>query len=290
MRQYLYQILYQLRVHHWVKNILVAIPVFFAQQAEWLWSTSFLFVFLAFCITSSVVYLMNDLVDLPSDRQHPQKKLRPLASGFFSSADVIRMLVLLVALLMFCLSQLSASIPIIIIYLLLQVAYTFVLKRMPILDVSCIGIGFVLRILAGGWEAEIWISNWLISLVFLLTTGLAIAKRRNDVAFLAAQKTTWSTYPKYNQKMLDGLLVFFFTTTFVVYTCYSMNTVVEQRLGSSKIYITSIFVFLGLARYLWVSFAQNRHPNSPVTIFWKDGWLLLIMGAWLISFSLLIYG
>ena len=290
MRQHLHHILHQLRVHHWVKNTLIAVPVFFAKHPDWLWSSACLLVFLAFCLSSSIVYLMNDLVDLPSDRQHPQKRLRPLASGFYSPSDVIWMMVVLLVLLIICLSQLTACVPIIIAYLLLQVAYTFGLKKVPLLDVSCIGTGFVLRILAGGWEADIWISNWLIGLVFLLTMGLALAKRRNDSSFLSAQKMKWRTYPRYSQQMLDGLLIFFFATTFIVYTCYSMNAEVERRLGSDKIYITSAFVFLGLARYLWVSFARNKQLNSPVSMLWGDRWLLLIIGAWLASFSFLIYG
>lgn len=289
MWSYLYHIPHQLRIHHWVKNVLIGVTVFFAKQPEWLLSSACFFVFLSFCLASSIVYLFNDLVDLPADRQHPTKRFRPLASGIYTPSDIVKMLVVLSILLILCLSQLNNSLWIIVAYLILQLAYTFGLKQYPIIDVACIGTGFVLRILAGGWEADIWISTWIISLVFLLTTGLAIAKRRNDTSFLSAQKLKWQTYPKYNQLMLDRLLLFFFGASFIVYTLYCFSPSVQERLGSNDIYLTSIFVFLGMSRYLWVSFTHQEKLNSPISLLWGDRWLLLIIGAWIASFSFLIY-
>lgn len=288
MKTFIVQFSRLLRVRHWVKNGFVFIPAIFARAlgADTLWAL--LLVSLYFCITSSVVYIFNDLMDLDKDRRHPTKQFRPIASGYFTpGAALACMLVLLLIVIggACCLPELA---PVIGAYLVLNIAYTLYLKYLAIVDVAVLGIGFVLRVVAGGIYAQVFVSEWLVAIVFLLSTALGFAKRRHDLAIAPEVALTSRKGPTYTLPFLDLAITIMLTITLMAYIIYSLSPVVMERLNSDKIYLTSFFVFLGILRYLLLTL-DEQFSGSPVEIIYRDRVLQFIIIGWATTFYFLIY-
>jgi 4-hydroxybenzoate polyprenyltransferase len=282
-----------LRVKHWVKNLVVFLPYFFAGG---LFETSFAsnfqllsLLFFAFSFTSSVVYVLNDLKDKPYDQLHPGKRLRPIASGLVSSKSALLVLVLLGLFSLSLCLYIGFSSVFVGAYFLLNIAYTYFLKKIPIVDVTCISIGFVLRLLAGGAIIDVFVSPWMITIGFLLSISIAFAKRRDDLA-IDGNKTKFRVAQNgYNLEFIDAAKVISFSVTLISYILYSLNDEVMKRIGSENLYLTSVFVFLGIMRYLQISMVE-KNSGSPVKLLLKDRFLQVVILFWLISFSILIYG
>ena len=271
-----------IRVKHWVKNLFVFLPAFFALRAELLWSPPLWKLFLSFCLASSTVYVFNDLLDIEKDRAHPLKRLRPIASGQIDSSLAKRILGFLLMLsLLSCLWLQSWQY--LLAYLALNLAYSLFLKNLPVIDVGCISLGFLLRILAGGEEVAIPISTWMILIVFLLTISIAWAKRRTDSLLIATSEQK-GPVQFYGIAASIGLGL-----TFVAYVLYSIDPGTIARMGSDRIYYTAFFVFLGILRYLQLIFVENR-TEDPTTILWQDRFLQIVLLGWMVSFAILIYG
>ena len=175
-----------LRPLQWLKNGFVFAPIFFSSNLlkwEFFWPT--LIVFMAFCLISSAIYCFNDLRDVESDRQHPKKRLRPIASGAVSVRSGYAMMIICTigAFALLPLAQ-SVNTPylflVMAIYWLMNVAYCLWLKQYALIDVTIIAIGFVMRVLIGGLATDIWISHWLVLMTFLVTLFLAFTKRNDD--------------------------------------------------------------------------------------------------------------
>lgn len=192
-----------LRVEQWVKNLFVFVPLFFSgniTNIDLLLKS--IFAFVIFSLAASVVYILNDYNDIEADRKHPEKRRRPLASGAISKSKAIGILIGLVitdiALVFFTQiyfhEYLWKFATIVGFYVMMNLAYTFRLKHVPIIDIFIIAIGFVLRVLAGGYITGISISQWAILLTFVLALVLAIGKRRGSLSmprFQEKQEKHW---------------------------------------------------------------------------------------------------
>ncbi len=176
-----------LRVKHWVKNIFLFIPLFFAGQIfNTLLYKDLVLGFFAFSLVASCIYILNDLRDVADDRLHPTKKFRPLAAGSISLSTAYLMIPFLLLMGFFLAYSISEKFTfVLLIYFLLNLAYTFGLKKISILDIIIVAIGFVLRIKAGAIITYIPLSQWTIVMVFLLALFIAIAKRRDDLIIKA---------------------------------------------------------------------------------------------------------
>ncbi len=272
-----------IRGRHWIKNAFVLSPAFFSARWSAVTDLGLWLLVLAFCSAASSVYIFNDWMDREADRQHPRKRYRPLASGAVAprrAALVLGFLLFLTAVLAY---QLPRSAPYLGAYLLLNLAYSLQLKHWPLFDVSCIALGFLLRILAGGAEVDIPISNWMITVVFLLSVSLAWAKRRNDALL---RSSTESPAGVWRYTVATGIG---FGLTLLAYLLYCIDPATVARLGSDRIYYTAFFVFLGLVRYLQLIFV-DAHSGDPTVILWKDRFLQLVLLAWMLAFASLIYG
>lgn len=173
------------RPQQWIKNGFIFFAIFFAKKIEhWPSLYSNIIAFIGFSLVASSVYCVNDILDAPADRLHPQKKTRPVASGSISvrHAYLLSLILLLAGFSVLITGGLSYSVCVIIfVYYVLSILYCLYLKHIPIVDVFILSAGFVIRVIVGGVSAGIILSHWIIIMTFLLSLFLAFAKRRDDV-------------------------------------------------------------------------------------------------------------
>lgn len=268
-----------LRPHQWVKNFFVFIPLIFARQ--YFDSDLFLlsvFAFFVFVLASCSVYVLNDVVDYPYDRLHPEKKKRPIASGKVPLRSAIILWVILTFLSLTAATFLSASFFLLVVsYLLMTIAYSLFLKRIIFLDVILIALGFVFRVLAGGVAIDIIVTDWMMVLVFLLTLFLSISKRRQEIKNLEHKsKKTRKVLTDYTIDLIDQLnaiIVPIVITSYIVYTF-------SQRENNPYFIATIPLVVYAFFRYLYLLKSTNFGESS------KDylaDWQLLVIGiVWFI--------
>jgi len=293
----MYDLIRLLRPLQWFKNVFVLAPLFFSNNLlnqELLWPT--LLTFVAFCLVSSSIYCFNDIYDVEADRQHPRKCKRPIASGAVSiRTGYIVMTVCLVASLLLTLVTshlylVTYHLSLIIAgYWLINVAYCMKLKQYAILDVFLISMGFVLRVLVGGLAADIFVSEWLVLMTFLLALFLAFAKRKDDYRiFEQTGVMPRKSITGYNAQFIDLSVTIVATITIVCYIMYTMSDSVIERMGSRYLYLTSIWVIAGLLRHLQNMLVYQR-SGSPTKALVKDHFIQLCIAGWIASFVAIIY-
>ena len=283
-------ILALIRPEHWVKNLFLFIPAFFAARLF----TPTVFVaavlgFAAFCLIASAVYVLNDLVDAPQDRNHPDKRLRPIASGQISTRQGIFILVALLFGGTALAAYLSREMLVFsLLYFIVNVFYSFSLKHIAIVDISLIGLGFLMRVFAGGAVTGVEVSQWLIVLTFLLALILGLAKRRGEYLVETKGHTFRKALEGYNLPFLDVGMVVCSTVAIVAYLMYCFSPEVTERIGSEKIYFTAFFVIIGILRYLQLTLVYNK-TESPTRALLRDGFLQIVLLGWIGSFAWLLY-
>lgn len=283
------------RPHQWIKNMFVFIPMFFGGSLTDVHDlTVSLLTFLAFCCVASSVYCYNDIIDVDADRRHEVKRHRPIASGAVSIRRAyVLMVVMFAAAVAFMLCVHSALrlyvVAVIIGYYVLNLLYCLRLKQYAIVDVCVIAVGFVLRILAGGFATETVVSQWLILMTFLLTLFLSFAKRRDDVLKMnktgeAPRKNTI----RYNLTFINQAVTITASVTLVCYIMYTVSPEVTARFHSDYIYLTSIFVVLGLLRYIQITVVDEK-SGDPTKVALHDRFTQLIVCCWGLTFLFIIY-
>ncbi|MEZ4894566.1 MAG: decaprenyl-phosphate phosphoribosyltransferase [Saprospiraceae bacterium] len=279
-----------IRIEHWVKNLFLFIPAFFAARlSEPLILEHALLGFLAFSMVASSVYVLNDIVDAPNDRNHPDKCRRPIASGAISQQQGIVILGLLLLPGIVISALLSQGMLIYAsIYFLINVAYSFSLKHIAIVDISIIGVGFLLRVFAGGAVTGVEVSQWLIILTFLIALILGLAKRRGEYVVAMGENNFRKALEGYNLPFLDMSMVVCSTVAVVAYLMYCFSPEVTSRIGSDKIFYTAFFVVTGVLRYLQLTLVFNK-TESPTRALLRDRFLQLILLSWIASFIWLLY-
>lgn len=277
-----------LRPGQWTKNLFVAAPLLFGKVAgEPASTTRVVATMIAFCLVSSAVYLVNDVVDREADRAHPQKRHRPIASGAIGPRTAVSAAVLLFAAggVLVALLAPGAIVPVAA-YALLTTGYSGFLKRVAVLDVLIIASGFVLRVLAGSNAAGVRASHWLLLCTFFLALFLALSKRRGELASLGAG----------GRASLEGLslpLVESFETVAlgVTIVCYALYTVAPETIawfGTDRLMLTVPFVVFGLFR--WRLLETRSAFEDPSSDLFTDPGLLATVLLWGATCALLIYG
>lgn len=279
-----------LRPHQWAKNLFCLLPLFFDRKLlEVAYLVPSLWTFLAFCLAASGIYCLNDILDVEADRQHAEKRQRPLASGAIGVASARLMMVACWTGAIGLSLLVPASACLIGFYILLNIAYCTWLKRFPVIDVFCIASGFVLRVLAGGWAADIWVSHWILLMTFLLALFLALTKRRDDVIrFEATREKVRRNVEQYDVAFLNHTICIVASITMVCYIMYTLSADVMERFGSQYVYITSIYVLAGIIRYLMITFVDGN-ACSPTKILLKDRFLQATILGWLVTFAIVLY-
>lgn len=280
-----------LRPADWAKNLFLFIPLFFSGEFfNWSAYPKLFLGFIAFCCIASSIYIINDYIDIEDDKKHPDKSKRPLASGAVSKSTSILICVLLFAAgFMIAYFIREKFLFVLGIYFLLNLAYSFGLKNIAVLDVMILAIGFVLRIKSGAVIAHIGLSEWLNIMVFLLALFMAIGKRRDDVLLKLSSGTDMRKSVKgYNLEFLNIVLALVCAVIVVAYFMYTMSPEVLNRLRTYRLYYTCLFVLAGIMRYLQIIFVQSA-SGSPTKILYKDRFIQISLLLWVASFYFIIY-
>ncbi len=272
-----------LRPHQWTKNVFVLAALAFAagEKGE-AFSTeaavATLLAFLAFCLTSSAVYLLNDLVDVEKDRLHPKKKHRPIASGALS-IPAARLGMVLVGVGGLALGWAAAPgggvAGVLVLYATLNLAYSFRLKHVVLVDAFCIATGFLFRVEAGGRAAGVEISHWAYLCMLFLALFLALNKRRAEVMQLGeGVATTRQSLREYSIAFVDQLVGVLAACTIVCYTMYTVDADTVAKFGGTDLVWTVPCVVFGIGRYM-VLVHSGKGGDSPARVLLGgDGWFL----------------
>ena len=293
---YMNNILKLIRPHQWLKNAFVLMPTFFGGSLldpEDIRAS--VLTFLAYSFVASSVYCFNDINDIEADRRHPVKCKRPLASGAVSMGTAWMLMAL-----MFVLAALMTALlgdrghilkvgGVLLFYYILNICYCAKLKQYAIVDVCIVAFGFVLRVLAGGFATDITLSKWLVLMTFLLTLFLSFAKRRDDVLRMneTGEPPRKNTI-RYNLTFINQAITITASVTLVCYIMYTVSPEVVARLGSDLLYLTSVFVLLGLLRYMQITVVDKK-SGDPTKIMLRDRFTQLVVVLWALTFLILIY-
>ena len=281
-----------IRLNQWTKNAVVfaawAFAVADASQASVArgWRPFILVCAMAFSfsLVSSAFYLLNDVSDFEADRLHPVKRKRPIAAGLITQVAAVRAALALFAAglafpcyLVLHRPERTGGLAVLLLYTVLQCAYSGFLKRLPYVDVAVIAVGFVLRAVAGAAVISARISPWLLACTFLLALFLALCKRRHERGCAAASRAVLKSY---YPVALDALIVAAAVATVAVYSCYTLAPDTVARFGTRGLAFTSAFVALGVGRYLALVYGKGRRDDvgRPEKVLLSD-WVLWVILA-----------
>mgnify|MGYP000115222167 FL=1 len=283
-----------IRPKQWIKNLIVLLPVFFGGAL--LHPSAIyagLITALSFSFAASSIYCLNDIIDIEDDKHHPIKCNRPLASGVISIPQGYTLMVLMLILSMastFLLydHQLETA-GVIAFYWLLNIGYCLKLKQYAIIDVCIVAFGFVLRVLAGGVSTSIHLSKWIVLMTFLLMLFLSFAKRRDDVVRMnetghAPRQNTI----RYNLTFINQAITITSSVTLVCYIMYTVSPETIQNFHTDYLYLTSVFVLVGLLRYIQIAVVDKK-SGDPTKVILRDRFTQLIVLAFGLAFLFIIY-
>lgn len=287
-----YALLQNMRPRQWVKNGFVFAGIFFDQKLlDFDSLLRVLGAFLLLCLAASSIYLINDLVDIDKDRQHPKKRHRPLASGRLPvRLAQIAAIAFVIGSVLGALVFSVAFAGVIVAYLVLHIAYSYVLKNMVIMDVFAIAAGFVLRVLAGVTVIAVEnFSPWLYVCAGILSLLLAVGKRRQELVTLGEKAVeTREIFKQYNLSLLNDLLLLTITSAGVFYTLYAIESGTTLVDRPEYLLLTVPFVYFGLFRYMYVIYVK-QHGGDPTELLFEDRALQVTLACWGAVLLMLLY-
>lgn len=279
-----------MRPHQWMKNIFVFAPAVFSKEifSPAVFKEGVLTFFL-FSLLSSSVYIINDYFDREADRQHPVKKKRPIASGELPAVPALLFAVILgVAVLLFALLWRKGVFIILLTYFVLNFLYSCYLKKVPILDVFFVALGFDLREAAGGFASDIYLSPWMLTVTFLLALFLATVKRRQELFKLKEGAFSHrEILREYNLPFIDHLISIIAASTVISYMLYTLSPEIKSRF-SPNLYLTGPFVLYGLLRYLYLAHMKGL-GDDPMEIILYDTPFQINLFMWGLAVLVIIY-
>jgi len=282
-----------LRPKDWAKNVFLFIPSFFAKHIFTAGNIGLMAAgFAAFCCIASSIYIINDYRDIEDDRKHPVKSKRPLASGMVKPANAIGILIVLIISgcgLAYVANPGLEFLLVLGVYFVVNLAYSFGLKNIAILDMLILASGFVFRVKAGAIITHVDCSEWLIIMTFLLALFMAIGKRRDDLLLKESSGTEMrKSVSGYNLEFLNTMLATFSAILIVAYIGYTQSPKTINRLGTYRLYYSTLFVIAGMMRYMQVVFVK-RKAGSPTDILWKDRFIQVTIILWIVSIYVILY-
>lgn len=281
-----------IRPKQWVKNLFVFAPILFAGKLMDLpMLLTNILAFASFCCISSSVYVLNDIIDVESDRVHKKKRYRPIAAGYVSIKQAKILFVFLIVLT----AVLSSMLPVLFLitisaYLVNNLLYSFKIKNVVLLDVFSISIGFILRVIAGAVAIDVSVSSWMIITTIFISLFLGISKRRAELSGpnqdnLEKQRKVLSDY---DVIFVDQLNTIAATGTIISYALYTVSEKAVTAFHSDKLIYTTPFVLYGIFRYLYLLHQKNL-GESPTQIVTKDVPIIINSLLWLITCAVIIY-
>jgi len=287
----LVELLKSIRPQQWLKNLFIFAPLIFSEnifnRSMFLQS---LLAFAVFCLLSGALYILNDLKDIEEDRLHPIKSKRPLAAGELKKRQAIAAFVILSFISLLFASLVNEEfLWVCLLYYFLQIAYSFALKHVVILDVFIVASGFFLRVIAGAVAIQVQISPWLLICTTLLALFLALSKRRHEILLLDEEAVNHRPILKeYSPYLLDQMISVVTASTVIAYCLYTISGETIEKFGTNKLILTIPFVLYGIFRYLYL-IHQKAEGGTPETLILKDRPLLFDIFLWIISAALIIY-
>ncbi|MGQ9708688.1 MAG: decaprenyl-phosphate phosphoribosyltransferase [bacterium] len=280
-----------MRPKQWVKNLLIFAALVFSENLLVLPKlVRSVGAFIAFCLLSGAVYIINDIVDRGNDRSHPKKRLRPIASGqldVYPAALAAATFVIIGIGGGFFLEWRFGVV--VVVYFLLQLAYSFSLKKIVVLDVMVVASGFALRAISGSYVIGVQISPWLFVCAILLALFLALAKRRHELLFLEGGGISHrSVLGKYSETLLDQMIGIACSATVIGYCLYTMAPETVQKFKTHNLILTVPFVLYGIYRYLYLVY-RKEEGGAPEKVLFTDIPLMIDVLLWLLSVVGVLY-
>lgn len=283
-------ILQLIRVKQWIKNFFLFAPLIFSHH---LFDETYLLIsikaFIAFCFISSVVYIINDIADLEQDKNHPVKKNRPLPSGKISRPTAVVISFMFFVGMMIFAYDLNLKFKIAIAtYFIINLFYSFKLKQIVLLDIFFIAFGFMIRIIAGGWVIDVYISSWLILTTLFLSLFLAVTKRRSELAIIENNSTTRKVLSDYSINFADQMATISAAGTVISYALYTVSERTKELFHTENLIFTTPFVVYGIFRYLYLVHKKNLGEN-PTYIVTSDVPMIINIILWILTSIAIIY-
>jgi 4-hydroxybenzoate polyprenyltransferase len=284
-----------MRPKQWIKNLILFAGFVFTLNEQWRPFTPEMWrafarsatAFALFALLSSSVYLLNDVIDIEKDRQHPTKRNRPIASGALPPRLAIGIALPLMAVVLILGYSLSPAFAAVAgAYLVMQFAYVFALKQIVLLDVFVLAIGFVMRAVSGAFVIGAEISPWLYTVTLLGALFLGLCKRRNELLLLDAGAAHHRpTLRTYTPALLDSLTSIAASSTVMAYSLYTFTS---PKLPPGNLMMLTIpFVIFGMFRYLYLAHTQNA-GGSPEEVFLRDRPLIVTILFWIACTGLVL--
>lgn len=284
-------IILSMRPGQWIKNLLVLAPLIFSKNIHILAKDiEVLKVVIIFILISGCVYMTNDIFDLENDKNHPVKSKRPLSSGKIKKSKLIYTIVILSVTTFILAYRINVVLGNIILgYFLLNLIYSILLKKIVILDVMVVALGFYLRILAGGVVIDVYPSEWLSLCTILLSLFLVFSKRRHELVVLENSSNIHrEVLSYYSPYFIDQIISIVTALTIITYIMYTISDKAIEYFGTRNLIYTNIFVFYGIFRYLYLVYKEKR-GGDPVKLMLSDKFLLINIFLWAMAVYIIIY-
>jgi 4-hydroxybenzoate polyprenyltransferase len=279
------------RPKQWVKNFFVFAPLIFAKELFFVEPVlAALKAFVTFCFAASAVYIINDIADVEADRAHPEKKFRPLAAGTVSLFGAYVLLgASLTCAAVVAYGMDSRFVLIICLYFIVNLAYSFKLKEVVLLDVFVIAAGFMMRVVGGAYAISVETSTWLVLCTLFISLFLGFAKRRSELVQVPdATFLERKVLQRYRVGFLDQMLTIAAAGAVISYALYTVAPRTLQVFGTDKLIYTTVFVIYGVFRYLYLIHTTTS-TDKPTDVVTSDLPILGTAVLWVISCVSLIY-
>ncbi|HRF65244.1 MAG TPA: decaprenyl-phosphate phosphoribosyltransferase [Ignavibacteria bacterium] len=282
-----------IRPKQWIKNFFVFAPLLFSRHIFHLeYVIPSLAAFIIFSLASSAVYIINDIMDVESDRVHPKKKYRPIASGEVSVKQAMVFLVIIIAgIAVGLVFQSPVFSFVIVLYLITNLLYSLKAKSIVLLDVFFISFGFMLRVLGGAAAIGVSVSSWMILTTIFISLFLAISKRRSELSQIVNKENIdkqRKVLKEYSVEFADQINTIAAAGTIISYALYTVSERTVATFGTEKLIYTTPFVIYGIFRYMYLMHQKNL-GESPTSIVTKDIPIILDVLAWFVFSILIIY-
>lgn len=281
-----------LRPVQWAKNAFVFAPLVFSRH---LFDPDYVrqavLAFGVFSVVSSVVYIINDIADRASDRLHPLKRTRPIASGAVSVAAALAVAAVLAAIAVIGALWLGPKVAFVAaIYLVLNLGYSFGLKQVILVDVFIVASGFMLRVLAGAFAIGVQVSPWLVLCTLFVSVFLAVSKRRAEILLNIAEESELArpVLRKYDIQFIEQMMTVTASGMAISYALYTVAERTVEVFGTENLIFTTVFVLFGIFRYLYLVRTHKTNDN-PTQLLLSDLPIILNVIAWFVACVVIIY-
>lgn len=297
----IFKFLRLIRVHQWIKNVFVFVPLLFSLHLfDKDYFVTTLLAFFVFCLASSAIYVINDLVDIEADRAHPRKKDRPLPSGAISKTTAIITASLLLVIVFWLMMHFNTEfIFLVIAFIILNVLYSFWLKNLVLLDIFSIAAGFSIRVLAGAFAIQVIISSWLLLTTMFISLFLGVMKRRSELMLVSEklnqkqiteEKGTNSrkVLAQYSLNFADQMATVAATGVIVCYALYTVAPRTVSIFNTERLIYTTPFVVFGIFRFMYLEYISGKGENTTRTLA-TDIPMILNVLAYAVATIVIIY-